>query len=60
MNRLNLLSEQIKQIPPYVDSCFDYLNLGSLMTREENVLSVLVSKSGKGSGSLLSLRWCHR
>lgn len=37
MKRLELLSEQIKQIPPYVDSCFDYLNLASLLSREENV-----------------------
>lgn len=37
MKRLELLSEQIKQIPPYVDSSFDYLNMGSLLTKEENV-----------------------
>ena len=37
MKRLEILSEQIKQVPPYVDSCFDYLNLGSLLTHEENV-----------------------
>lgn len=37
MKRLELLSEKIKQHPPYVDSSFDYLNLPSLLTHEENV-----------------------
>lgn len=32
MKRLELLSEKIKQHPPYVDSSFDYLNLASLLT----------------------------
>ena len=35
--RLELLSQRIKQVPPYVDSSFDYLNLSSLLTHEENV-----------------------
>ncbi len=34
MKRLELLSEQIKQVPPYVDSAVDYLNMGSLLTKE--------------------------
>ena len=37
MNRLEVLAEQIKQTPPYVDSSFDYMNMGSLMCKEENV-----------------------
>lgn len=40
MKRLEILSEKIKQTPPYVDSCFDYLNMGSLLTHEENVIYI--------------------
>lgn len=32
--RLELLSEKIKQVPPYVDSSFDYLNMSSYLTHE--------------------------
>lgn len=37
--RLEFLSEKIKKIPPpYVDSSFDFLNLSSMLTAEENVI----------------------
>jgi hypothetical protein len=36
-NRLELLSEQIKQ-QKIVESSFDFLNLSSFLTAEENVL----------------------
>lgn len=37
--RLEFLSEKIKKIPPpYVDSSFDFLNLSSMLTAEEDVI----------------------
>lgn len=47
MKRLEILAEQIKQVPPYVDSCFDYMNMGSLLTKEENVSNCLCRKLEK-------------
>lgn len=41
-NRLQLLSEKIKKTPPpYVDSSFDFLQLSSMLTAEENVIMFL-------------------
>jgi hypothetical protein len=34
MNRLELLAEQIKQVPPYVDCSFDYMSFGALLSKE--------------------------
>lgn len=34
-------------MPPYVDSCFDYLNLGSLLTHEENVYLLIYSEEAR-------------
>ena len=36
-NRLELLSERIKKVPRIVSSSFDFLELESLLTKEENV-----------------------
>lgn len=44
-NRLELLNTQVKKEPKIVSSSFDFLDLGSLLTPEENVSMLLFSKS---------------
>lgn len=39
--RLDLLSQKIKKTPPHIDSSFDYLNLSSFLTKQENVRFLL-------------------
>ena len=42
--RLEFLAEKIKKPPPFIDSSFDYLNMSSFLTHEENVHLFLLRK----------------
>jgi hypothetical protein len=44
-SRLDLVNSQIKKETKIVSSSFDFLNLGSLLTPEENVPPFILSKS---------------
>lgn len=39
-NRLELLAERIKKVPPHIDSSFDFLHLSEFLTKDENVQSI--------------------
>lgn len=50
-HRLHLLAETVKKEPKIVDSSFDFLNLASFLTPEENVPRPRCRTSGRQSGS---------
>ena len=51
-NRLELLNHHVKKETKIADSSFDFLNLGSLCTPEENVFIISSRKSAERLGTL--------
>lgn len=45
MKSLEILAEQIKQVPSYVDSSFDFMNMGSFFTKQSNVQNFYIQRS---------------
>lgn len=56
MKSLEILAEQIKQVPSYVDSSFDFMNMGSFFTKQWNVQNFYIQRS-KAKSWKIYLGW---